>query len=371
MKKIYSLTKQATVAVAICLSLFSTQASGQATPPCGTVVEDFQNTGGGTAGFTGNGFTLGSQGSRRFLQRPSVVGNVTYTLTTPTYTLPSSQTVIGYGFFLDGSQKVANINAKILYLVNGQVTTVTLSSFTPTYSGGNGNETSTVCRGVNTSELPGFTVGGSYRFQFEFTPITGAGLSTDFFSFDDFRTTGVLAQAPLPVTFTGFEAKKVANGNQLVWKVAGEENVNHYEVERSTDGRNFMSVSTLYVSKKDTYTYLDADAGSTAYYRIKNVDNDGHFKFSNIARITNGKSSIVITAFPQPAANQLTVQHPAIKPNGLLTISSVDGRVVSIIRPVAGTMQTFVNVSFLQKGMYLLKLDDGDGNSETMKVIKQ
>lgn len=370
MKKIYSNVKQATVAVALFLSLVSSEAIGQATAPCGVVVEDFQSSTTSTMGFNGTGFTVGTQGSRRFLQRTGVVGNVTYTLTTPTYTLPANQTVIGYGFVLAGSEQVANVTAKIQYVVNGQVTTVTLTSFVPTYSGGTGNASATVCRGINISELPGFPTSGSYRFVLELTPISGSGGSANF-TFDDFRTTGLLSQITLPVTFIGVDAKQSGSNILVSWTVAGEENVAGYEVERSADGRDFTSISKLAATRKVGYSFVDANTGGVVYYRIKNIDNDGKFKYSSIVRLNNGKASIVVKAFPQPVASQLTVQHPSVSKNATLTISTADGRVVNSLRPNIGNLQTSVDMSKLQKGLYLVRFDDGEGNVETLKVVKQ
>ena len=371
MKKIYSCLKQATVAVAICFGLLShTEIFAQATDPCGVVVEDFQTTS-TNGGFVGNGFAVASQGSRRFLQRANVTGNVTYTVTSPTYKLANSQNVIGYGFVLAGSQMVATVTAKILYTTGGQVTTVTITTFTPTYSGGQGNQIATVCRAVNISELPGFAAGGSYRLLFEIVPVSGAGASTDIFTIDDFRTTGAFSSITLPVTFVGFEAKSMSNGVQVAWKTAEQDNVHHYEVEKSTDGQNYNAITTVGVSKSNEYSYFDANVGRNVYYRIKNVDNNGKFKYSSVARISNGLSSVVMNAFPQPAASRLTVQHASIRANALFTLSTTDGRVVSRIRPVAGTMQTILDVSKLQGGAYLLRFNDGNGNTETLKVIKQ
>ena len=95
-----------------------------------------------------------------------------------------------------------------------------------------------------------------------------------------------ISQFSLPVVFIGLDGRKYVNGVQLTWKVAGEENVNHYEVERSTDGENFASVANVSTAKKDTYTYLDVNNSSIVYYRIKNLTTMAAYKYSSIARIS-------------------------------------------------------------------------------------
>ena len=52
-------------------------------------------------------------------------------------------------------------------------------------------------------------------------------------------------------------------------------------------------------------------------------------------------------------------------------LSGAAGRAVNAVKPVAGSQQTFVDMSRLQRGLYVVRFDDGDGNTETMKVLKQ
>lgn len=368
MKKFYMLAKKTTVAVAVSLALFSTPVFAQ--PICGPIVEDFNSTSGSTAGFTGSFSLQETSPTTGNLIRRNVVGTDVSTITTPTYVLPNSATSLGYGFILDGTEQVSRVFVRVMYIstLTGTMVTINFADFVPNYGA---SSTATVCFAVSLSSLPGFPTGGAYRFQFDLVPGSGTGLITQTVTFDDFRTNGTLAQAPLPVNFMGFNAKKVSNGIQLTWKVAGEENVDRYEVERSADGRNFASIGSVSSTKSDTYNYFDANNSSTVYYRIKNVDIDGKFKYSTIARLVNGKSEIVLKAFPQPVLSQLTIQHPIIKGASFVTVSTADGRIVKTVRPTFGSMQTFVDMSNLQSGMYMVRFDDGDGNVETMKVLKQ
>ena len=372
MMKLYTLFRTKACVLTLSLGLLTTVSFSQSL--CGPIVEDFENTSGSTAGFTGD-FVLGSSGGGptldRFLEKRNAIASAIYSVTTPTYTLPAATTFIGYGFILDGTNRTARVDVSIMYIstLNGQMTTVFIDQFVPSYNANTPD--ADVCRAISTSDLPGFPTGGSYRFQFRLTPVTGNGAASSTISFDDFRTNGTLAQAALPVNFMGFDAKRTSGGIQLTWLVAGEENVNRYEVERSLDGRNFTSIAKVYTTKSDTYNYLDATTSSTVYYRIKNVDNDGKFKYSTIARIVNGKAEIVLKAFPQPVIGKLTLQHPVITESTLVTVSSADGRIVKTIRPTTGSMQTFVDMTNLQNGIYLVRYDAGDGKAETMKVVKQ
>jgi hypothetical protein len=369
MKKFYTVVKRNAFLSFLLLGFLANTASAQI---CGNIQEDFNSTGGSTAGFTGD-FSHFQAGADGYLRKDRVIASGIYSITTPTYKLANTADFVGYGFELDGMERVARVEVAIMYVstLNNEITTVFLNQFVPTYNTSVSPAVADVCRVVSTSELPGFPAGGQYRFRFELTPNTGNGQVGQSISFDDFRTNGTLSQSPLPVTFIGFSARKSTGGTELTWKVGGEENVARYEVERSTDGRNFTYVASIASSKRDTYTYLDPATASTVYYRIKNVDNDGKYKYSSVARIVNGKLEIVLKAFPQPVMSNLTVQHPVIKRSGLIVVSTADGRIVKSIRPSVGSMQTGVDMSLLQKGLYMVRFDDGEGNSETMKIVKQ
>lgn len=372
MKKFYSLAKVATIALVSSFTLFGTAAFSQST--CGPIVENFQNTGGTTAGFTGD-FQFGSSGggsnTNGYLIRSETNSRTIYTIITPTYALAANATSIGIGFQLSGTSIVGTAKITLQYFSGGQIRNFDYATINPGYTGSGSNLIATLCSAVDVTAIPNFVPGGSYRFIIQLTSNTGNGGANDNIIFDNFRTNGTIALAPLPVSFIGFEAKKTSVGIQLVWKIAGEENVDRYEVEKSEDGRNFSTLANIATTKTSTYSYLDASSSGTVYYRIKNVDRDGKFKYSSVVRFVDGKATIVIKAFPQPVLSQLTLQHPTIRANSVVTINSADGRIVKSIKAITGTIQTAVDMSGLQKGLYIVRFDDGEGNTETMKVVKQ
>jgi hypothetical protein len=81
----------------------------------------------------------------------------------------------------------------------------------------------------------------------------------------------------------------------------------------------------------------------------------------------NSRSNIVLRAFPQQVQNRLTLQHSAVEGKALLSISTAYGRVVRSFTPY----QTEVDMSGLQRGMYMLRYDNGSGNIQTLKIMKQ
>lgn len=369
MEKVYK-TFQFFVSFVFCFAVLTTVSYGQSTSCTLPLAEDFQGTtGNNTAGFTGQ-FSRGTQGQRIFLERTSVTSGGVYSITTPTYQLPNNATNVGYGFLLDGNTTVSSVTAKIQYTstVTGQVETVTIATFTPIY---NQQGVSDVCRTVAISELNGFPgADRRYRLILEFTA-GGSVPNNPRIIFDDFRTNGTAALAALPVTFIRFEAQKSNNNILLTWQIAGEENVDRYEVERSADGRVFSTIGSIKSHGKDTYTFTDRANIGIAYYRVRNMDIDGKFKYTNVLRMANDKSSIQLRAFPQPVTNQLTLQHSSIEGAARISISSADGRIIKTIIPASHSLQTSVDMNNLQKGLYLIRIDAGNGTVETLKILKQ
>lgn len=367
MKKIYSLFVSKSLLLLLFLSLNAgTVVYGQCSPP----TENFDNTSNGTAGFTGD-FRYNMALMR--LEKQNVISPGSYEVITPTYKLPNSANQIFFGFVLDGTVKVSTVDVFLIYVptTTNEVTEAKISVITPSYDLTVSPAMATVCRSIGTTEPNGFPMGGNYRFRFVLTASSGNGLAGENITFDNFFTNGTTALAPLPVTFMGFEAKKAGSNVQLTWRVAGEENTDRYEVEKSEDSRNFTSLGTVARSGKSTYTFTDASNLRNVYYRIKTIEKDGSYKFSSVARFTNGQSVIVIKAFPQPALSNLTVQHPVVNGKAKITISTADGRVVRSATPALGTMQTQVDLMGLQAGMYMMRFDGGDGAVQTLKVMKQ
>lgn len=117
---------------------------------------------------------------------------------------------------------------------------------------------------------------------------------------------------------------------------------------------------------------MDAQfSASRVFYRIKSVDLDGKYSYSPVVSLNAGNASIVLKAFPMPAQNQITLQHPAATATTRITLNTEDGRMVKSILPSNGTLQTMIDLSSVKSGLYLVRFENGNGEVETMKIIKQ
>lgn len=107
----------------------------------------------------------------------------------------------------------------------------------------------------------------------------------------DYVYTGVTSFT-LPVKLESFTAAKDRSAVLLQWKTANETNSSYFDIERSDDGQFFFSLGRVNTAGNNNaisdYSFADNKATSRAgkiFYRLKIVDKDGSFKYSNIISI--------------------------------------------------------------------------------------
>ncbi|RYY41449.1 MAG: T9SS type A sorting domain-containing protein [Chitinophagaceae bacterium] len=197
--------------------------------------------------------------------------------------------------------------------------------------------------------------------------------------------------APLPVTLLSFTGKRNGTVNELKWKTASESNSRGFAVERSSDGVTFAQV-TFVPSRANggnstsdiSYAYSDASAGSAGqgaankwYYRLKQVDLDGQYKYSAVVLLKGDKSGFITVEgiYPNPvkATASIRIQAGSTGGNIVLQLTDMQGRIVrtKTINTEAGAATTIqMDLGGLAAGQYHLKAIAGEEVSETVTVIK-
>lgn len=125
------------------------------------------------------------------------------------------------------------------------------------------------------------------------------------------RFTILFAQIPpLPVRFISISANRRGTNVEISWKVAEEQGIIKYEVERSADGRYFVMVGSLPATGAESYNLLDRSSISgNSFYRIKSISVDGNVKYTNIAKVFSDNIKSGISVFPNPVeGNQMNLQ---------------------------------------------------------------
>ncbi|MEP6676873.1 MAG: T9SS type A sorting domain-containing protein [Ferruginibacter sp.] len=193
-------------------------------------------------------------------------------------------------------------------------------------------------------------------------------------TFDDPTTIFYVSNAQvIPLTLISFNASY--NGQQvaLKWSTENEINSKNFVIERSADGRNFSALGTVNANNSQTtnnYSFTDAAVLSGAsFYRLKIVDKDGQFKYSNIISI-NTKLKGGVTVYPNPSTANITVSHDKAAANSTLQIMSSEGKIYMSSVIAKDATQTSVDISKLVPGHYVILVNNGTDRT-SIKFVKE
>ena len=137
----------------------------------------------------------------------------------------------------------------------------------------------------------------------------------------------------LPVKFIAYNISVKGNGISINWSTAEEANVAYYTVERSEDGFNWQVIGRVESSTKpgiiNNYSYTDkSNQTGLIYYRIKQVDKDGHFIYTSVRNIKAGSALQDVKIFS--VANNLVVEFSQqITGNVAVRLNSLSGQVIA------------------------------------------
>ncbi|NJL77121.1 MAG: hypothetical protein HC892_21000 [Saprospiraceae bacterium] len=126
--------------------------------------------------------------------------------------------------------------------------------------------------------------------------------------------TALIFSILLPVELVAFEARALETQNLLTWATASEVNNAGFEVERSNDGTNWETLDFVkgygYSLQERNYKYYDQQPWlGVHYYRLKQLDNDGAFEYSNIVSVTTkAAASFAFTLYPNPTKEGFTLE---------------------------------------------------------------
>lgn len=140
---------------------------------------------------------------------------------------------------------------------------------------------------------------------------------------------GALFSGILPVDIISFTGDILTNANKLQWKVGQEISVSHYELERSNDGNYFQKIATVRANNSINYRYDDAVSdGTTYYYRLKTVDNDGTFQYSDIVYLRRA-SKAGFRVMNNPFNGNITMQFSlAQSSKGQINLYNTEGKLI-------------------------------------------
>lgn len=136
----------------------------------------------------------------------------------------------------------------------------------------------------------------------------------------------------LPVEWLGFTGQWTGKSAQLDWQTATEVGSDYFDVERQNEAGSWDAIGQVQAAGEsltpNSYDFLDADPGPTnpVLYRLRQVDFDGAFTYSDIVSLNRSATEGTVSLYPNPAKNHLFVEGLGA---GEFTITDAAGREVA------------------------------------------
>ena len=160
----------------------------------------------------------------------------------------------------------------------------------------------------------------------------------------------------LPVEYLSeFSASRQEEIVLLEWTTASEFNSDYFEIERSNDGRHWETISKIKAANQSK-AYKEIDRSPIApisYYRLKQIDFDKQFSYSNIASIAISDKNINTKLFPNPTKGLLNISTNR-KINTIEIFNALGERLRFIRNP---TRQ--IHMGGFASGVYFVKIQSG------------
>ncbi|MCF2489237.1 T9SS type A sorting domain-containing protein [Dyadobacter sp. CY347] len=181
--------------------------------------------------------------------------------------------------------------------------------------------------------------------------------------------------ASLPVTLVAFTAEKNENFVQVRWSTSSEVNSSHFEIQHSHDaGKSWDILGDVqagresFEERKYEFIHLNPSNGENLY-RLKMIDLDKTFTFSTIRSVNLGKAN-GFSVYPNPVADQLTVETGNVASAGKLRVYNAAGKII-LSKDVNFSGKPYqVETSTLPTGIYTIQVLNDLGVKEVHKFIK-
>jgi len=180
---------------------------------------------------------------------------------------------------------------------------------------------------------------------------------------------------PLPVDLISFKVNPLGKFADVTWETASEKNVSYYEIERSIDLKNVEAVAS--VPSKGMITINDYEIldqivyhNTTIYYRLKVIEGDGSFKYSDWQSLKIADVDVGIVVYPNPARDQINVSLFGISDNKEIDIYNSLGDVIFHSTEIEGNKFSLSLINY-KAGFYIMKVTDmTTGTDYTKDFIK-
>lgn len=180
----------------------------------------------------------------------------------------------------------------------------------------------------------------------------------------------------LPLTLKYFTAWKRSDANKLTWETLTERNFSHFEIEKSAEGANFITIGSVQgkgnSSKATVYSYDDNEMRPVQYYRLKQIDANGKYTYSNIIKVNRDDAANTKVVFNNRVTNQLALKIIDLPANNVsIKIIDNSGRAIKSqqVNLTNGENSLNLNTGSIPSGFYYLMIT-ADNYKRTFSFVK-
>jgi hypothetical protein len=197
-------------------------------------------------------------------------------------------------------------------------------------------------------------------------------------SFSPFTLGSITTENPLPIELVSFTATPSNDQVNLNWTTASERNNDYFTIESSNDALNFKEVSRMSGAGNSnvmlTYSSIDTNPYSgVSYYRLKQVDYDGKFAYSNIEVVNlSSISEMDMVVSPNPVIGLVDIRLDSeYFANPTIEVRDVQGRIILIKKNLSVSKGKPLNIdlSELTQGLYFIQANE-NGKSISKRIVK-
>lgn len=174
----------------------------------------------------------------------------------------------------------------------------------------------------------------------------------------------------IPVELTSFTASVIDYSVVLNWSTASEVNNSHFEIERSSDNQSYISIGNVAgngtTTQNISYSFTDNSISENKYYyRLKQVDFDGSFEYSDVIEVDINISDFSLSQnYPNPFNPTTNIEY-RIADFGYVTLKIFDilgNEVVTLVNEnkEPGIYTINFNAEILTSGIYFYELRADD-----------
>ncbi len=180
----------------------------------------------------------------------------------------------------------------------------------------------------------------------------------------------------LPVEWLSFSATSASDGVHLDWKTATEVNSAYFEVQRSTNARDWEPLGQLnaqgFSTAVSSYDYLDQKPQQGVnYYRIEQVDLDGQKSYTAIESVTIGDLDRLFDVFPNPTKDEVNILFNSDQSTQAdITIQDIYGKTVIVKNAWDVRDNPNISLADLPAGVYFIRIQQGNQQG-VQQIVKQ